>query len=229
MSVTVTEKGGNAIALSDKGSGKYTFTMPGNNVTITATFQPIPATEPNAPMETVWSNPYIDVTSDAWYYNAVKFVSENGLMNGTSNNIFAPDAQLSRAMSAQILYNKAGKPSISSSNIFADVENNAWYTDAITWAAENHIVTGNSDGTFSPNDKITREQLAVMLWRYAGEPVATTKELRFTDASTASSYALEALYWATENKIINGSNGDLMPKGNATRAQVAQTLSNYLR
>ena len=106
----------------------------------------------------------------------------------------------------------------------------AWYSDAVAWAAERGIVAGYGNGLFGPSDNITREQLAVILWRYSGEPAATNKELRFSDADSASDYALDALRWAVENGVINGyGNGVLAPKGLATRAQVAQMLMNYLK
>ena len=107
--------------------------------------------------------------------------------------------------------------------------NGAWYTEAIRWATSRGIVGGYGNGTFGPNDNITREQLAVMLWRYAGSPAATDKELHFTDADKASGYALEALRWAVENGILNGyGDGRLGPQGLATRAQVAQMLKNFI-
>ena len=104
-----------------------------------------------------------------------------------------------------------------------------WYTEAIRWATSQGIIGGYGNGNFGPNDNITREQLAVMLWRYAGSPAATDKELHFTDADKASGYALEALRWAVENGIINGyGDGRLGPQGLATRGQVAQMLKNFL-
>ena len=111
-----------------------------------------------------------------------------------------------------------------------DVAEGAWYTEAIRWATSQGIVGGYGNGMFGPNDNITREQLAVMLWRYAGSPAATDKELHFTDADQASGYALEALRWAVENGIISGyGNGQLAPQGLATRGQVAQMLMNFLK
>ena len=231
ISMTVLDSSGNVVALTDKGNGKYTFTMPSSKTTVNAVFQPIqPNTpEPDAPAENVWNNPYIDVVSGAWYYDAVEFISTNGLMNGTSNSIFEPDAPLSRAMLAQILYNKEGRPTVAS-NVFTDVADNAWYADAVAWAATQGIVGGYGNGLFGPDDNITREQLAVMLWRYAGKPAATSQELYFNDADTANGYAVDALCWAVEQGIINGhGNGQLGPQELATRAQVAQIFMNYLK
>ena len=199
--------------------------MPSSEVTVNAVFQSI---QPNEP-ETPWNNPFTDVSENEWHYDAVRFVHENGLMNGYGNNTFAPDANLSRAMLAQILYNKEGRPA-ASGIVFTDVTSDAWNSEAVAWAAARGIVSGYGNGLFGPNDHITREQLAVMLWRYAGEPAATSKELHFNDVDEVSAYALDALCWATENGIINGKGGCILdPRGQATRAQVAQMLMNYLR
>lgn len=217
--LTATNNKGDALTLADKGDGKYTFIMPKGKVTVNAVFQPI---------EKPWSNPFQDVTADMWCYNAVRFVSENDLMNGISSNLFAPNTNLSRAQLAQILYNKEGRPEVEKAT-FTDVPDGEWYSNAVAWAAEKGIVSGYGNGLFGPGDNITREQLAVMLWRYAGSPAATNKELHFADTNEISSYALDALCWATENGIINGyGEGELAPKGEATRAQVAQMLKNFL-
>ena len=224
--LTVTDSKGDELELTDKDDGKYTFTMPGSKVTVDAVFQLIPTQE--EPL-TPWDNPFTDVAGDAWYYDAVEFVSVNGLMNGISSTLFTPDANLTRAQLAQILYNKEGKPAVSGSSAFVDVDPDTWYSDAVTWAVANGIVGGYGDGRFGPNDNITREQLAVMLWRYAGSSAATDKELHFTDTDQASGYALEAIRWAAENGVLNGyGDGRLGPQGHATRAQVAQMLKNQL-
>lgn len=221
--------GSKEIPLTNAGNGKYTFIMPESKVTVSAEFQAAQPTPVPVP-ETPWSNPFTDISEGNWYYDAVKFVSENSLMNGIGNGVFAPDAYLSRAMLAQILYNKEGKPAVTQSSTFTDVTPGDWYYDAVTWAAANNIVSGYGDGLYGSNNSITREQLAVMLWRYAGEPAATGKELHFSDASAVSGYAMDALCWATENGIINGKGGNILdPQGQATRAQVAQMLMNYLR
>ncbi len=228
VSLTATDKNGKTLALSDKGNGKYTFTMPSGKVTVDAVFQLIQPNEPEP--GTPWNNPFTDISESAWYYDAVKFVSENSLMNGYGNGIFAPDAYLSRSMLAQILYNREGRPAVSENNAFADVASDAWYSEAVAWAAARGIVSGYGNGLFGPSDHITREQLAVMLWRYAGEPAATNKELHFNEVDEVSAYALDALCWATENGIINGKGGGILdPRGQATRAQVAQMLMNYLK
>lgn len=226
-SLTVSDSKGEAIALAAKGSGKYTFTMPDGAVTVNAVFERIEY-QPEVPAAPVWVNPFTDVSASAWHYDAVKFVSANSLMHSVDNTVFAPDANLSRAMLAQILYNKEGRPAITGS-VFSDVADGVWYSDAVTWAAAQGIVGGYGNGFFGPKDPVTREQLAVMLWRYAGSPAAANRELRFADAGMVSGYASEALCWAVENGILNGyGDGRLGPDGLATRAQVAQMLKNYL-
>lgn len=215
--------GGKAVSLTKKSDSKYTFTMPAGKVQVEATFVPAEASG------TPWVNPFTDVSEDAWCYNAIRFVSENKMMDGYGNGLFGVNDNLSRAQLAQILYNKEGKPAAVNNSIFTDVLPGQWYTSAITWAETNGIVGGYGNGLFGPNDKITREQLAVMLWRYAKSPAASDKELHFTDIDMAGRYALDALRWAAENGILNGySDGRLNPKGLATRAQAAQMLKNYL-
>ena len=150
-------------------------------------------------------------------------------MGGYGNGLFGPNDTLTRAQFAQILYNKEGRPAVTGGGIFTDVAPGAWCAPAITWAAERGIVGGYGNGMFGPNDNITREQLAVMLWRYAGSPAATNKELHFNDADEASGYALEALRWAVENGVMSGKGGgSLDPKGLATRAEAAQMLKNLI-
>ncbi len=178
----------------------------------------------------VWGNPFSDVSEDAWYYDAVRYASENGLMGGYGNGTFGPNDHLSRAQFAQILFNREGKPVVDYLLQYGDVADGAWYIEAVRWATSRGIVGGYGNGMFGPNNNITREQLAVMLWRYAGSPAATDKELHFTDADGAGGYALEALCWAIENGVINGyGDGRLGPQGLATRAQAAQMLMNFLK
>ena len=215
--------GGKSVPLTEKGNGKYIFTMPTGTVKVEAVF--VLAETP----ETPWNNPFADVSEDDWYYEAVRFVQERGLMNGYGGSNFAPNAQLSRAQLAQILFNKEGRPGVNYLLTFPDVAGEAWYTEAIRWAASQGIVGGYGDGTFGPNDPITREQLAVMLWRYAGSPGAVGGELHFSDAGQISGYASDALRWAVENGIMHGTGGGILaPQGLATRAQTAQMLKNLM-
>lgn len=173
---------------------------------------------------------FTDVSADSWAADAVVFASAHELFNGTSADRFSPDLPMTRGMLAMVLHNLENNPAQPVSGIFSDVTSDAWYSEAVAWAAARGIVSGYGNGLFGPNDHITREQLAVMLWRYAGEPAATNKELHFNDVDEVSAYALDALCWAIENGIINGKGGGVLdPRGQATRAQVAQMLMNYLR
>ena len=230
--LTVADSRGNEIRLTAQGGGKYTFTMPGRAVTVTAIFTPLPDNEkePCDGGADCPSHGFADLdTVGTWYHEAVDYVLQNNLMGGYGNGLFGPDDTLTRAQFAQILYNKAGRPVVDDRISFSDVADTAWYADAVSWAAERGIVSGYGGGRFGPDDNITREQLAVMLWWYSGSPAATNKELHFNDTDEISPFALEALRWAVENGIINGKGGGILdPKGPATRAQAAQILKNYL-
>ena len=171
---------------------------------------------------------FTDVKVGSWYYDAVTFVYENGLMQGTSATRFSPDSSLTRAMLAQILYNRAGKPAVKDKSAFTDVANDAWYADAIIWAYGEGIVSGVGGGKFAPDASITREQLAAMLYRAAGSPEVQETTLTFNDASKVSSYAKSAICWAVEEGIVTGKGGNrLDPTGTATRAEVAQMLARF--
>ena len=231
--LTVTDSRGNEIKLTAQGGNKYTFTMPSRAVTVKASFVPLPddTQKPCDGGADCPSRGFSDLGSvGTWYHEAVDYVLRNDLMGGYGNGLFGPNDNLSRAQFAQILFNKEGRPVVNYLLQYGDVAEGAWYTEAIRWATSRGIVGGYGNGMFGPNDNITREQLAVMLWRYAGSPAATDKELHFTDADQASGFALEALRWAVENGIINGyGNGQLAPQGLATRGQVAQMLMNFLK
>lgn len=217
--ITITDRSGKLVEVTKKPDGTYTFKQPSGKVTIQVTYQPV---DPS------WNNPFTDVSGDKWYYEAVRFVQEQGLMNGYSDGQFGPDNTLSRAQFAQILFNKEGRP-VASGSGFDDVASGSWYANAVTWVAARGIVGGYGNGMFGPNDPITREQLAVMLWRYAGSPAVTGEELRFNDTNKISGFALEAMRWAVENGVLNGyGDGRLGPKGEATRAQAAQMLKTFI-
>ena len=219
-SITVTDRDGKSVELTAKPDGTYTFQQPSGKVKIEVTYKRV---------ETPWNNPFADVSERGWYYEAVRFAQERGLMNGYSNGRFGANDTLSRAQLAQILFNKEGRPGVDYLLDFSDVGGRSWYAEAVRWAASQGIVSGYGNGTFGPNDPITREQLAVMLWRYSGSPAAASKELDFNDESQISGYALEAMRWAVENGILNGyGDGRLGPKGQATRAQAAQILKNFI-
>lgn len=175
------------------------------------------------------STAFSDVPASSWAKKAADFVSARGIFKGTGHNAFSPDNTMTRGMLAVVLYNLEDSPAHAFDGAFADV-GESWYTDAVHWAAEQGIVTGYGDGRYGPNDAITREQLAVILWRYAGSPAAEGGDLPFADAGQVSSYAVEALRWAKEQGIVNGvGNGQLMPKGLTTRAQAAQMLMNFIQ
>ena len=224
--VTVTEKDGDKVEVTKKDDNKYTFKMPASDVTVKATFKVAP-TEPEQPS----GLPFTDVAKDAWYFPAVEYVFNNGLMNGTTATTFAPNVNLNRAMMAAVLYNMEGKPACDKSGIFTDVENGKWYTDAINWAASNNIVSGMPDGTYAPNQALTREQMASVLYRYAeykGIDVSSRADLStFTDGTTVSPWAQDVVQWAVAEKLMSGVGTELQPKGTATRAQVATVLMNY--
>ena len=175
--------------------------------------------------------PFTDVDTNAWYHEAVDFVLEAKLMNGTSGTTFAPLADTNRAMLATLLYRMEGEPSVAGmENPFEDVPADTWYTDAVIWAANEGVVKGTSTTTFTPDQEITREQMVAMLWRYAGEPEADEAALKdFTDAATVSKYAKEAMAWAIETGLVSGmSKTTIAPKGTANRAQIATILMRYV-
>ena len=230
--LTVTDSRGNEIKLTARGGGKYTFTMPGRDVTVKSSFAPLPedAQKPCDGGTRCPSRAFTDLGSaEAWYHEAVDYVLKSGLMDGFGNGLFGPDYPLTRAQFAQILYNKEGRPAAAGGSSFRDVASNAWCAPAAAWASERGIAGGYGNGLFGPDDNITREQLAVMLWRYAGSPGAVGGELHFSDAGQISGYASDALRWAVENGIMHGTGGGILaPQGLATRAQTAQMLKNLM-
>ncbi|MCI8283737.1 MAG: carbohydrate-binding domain-containing protein [Firmicutes bacterium] len=176
----------------------------------------------------IWINPYSDVTENAWYYEAARYVSESGLMTGYGSGLFGPNNNITRAQFAQIIYNKESKPAITGESAFADVVPGAWYAPAIIWASENGIVKGYGSGNFGPDNNITREQLSVMLWRYTGSPATADNKLNFNDSDKISAYAVKALQWAVEQSIVEGKdNGNIDPKSNASRAETAVMLMRF--
>ena len=222
-SVKVTDASGKSVDVTKNSDGTYKFTMPDGNVTVKAEFAK------KAENDTVCAD-MKDIDQSKWYHEAVHYVVEKGIMNGYNKNEFGPNDTLSRAMLAQILYNNAGKPTASNSAAYSDIKSSDWFAPAVSWAAEKGIVTGYTDNTFRAGDSITREQLAAMLYRYAGQPATTGSLANFTDAASVSGYAQQAMQWATANGIItgNGSATTLDPQGNATRAQAAAMIMRYL-
>ena len=178
--------------------------------------------------------PFADVSEGAWYESAVRYVYTHGIMSGYGDKLFGPDDDLSRAQLCQIVYNMEGQPTVSGDSAFTDVADGAWYADAVSWAAENGIVGGYGDGKYGPDDPITREQLAAILYRYAqnkGYDVSVgedTNILSYTDAFDVAEYAIPAMQWACGAGVIEGvTESTLEPQGNATRAQVATMLQRF--
>ena len=176
--------------------------------------------------------PFTDVSTSDWFYSDVMFVYENGLFSGTDSRSFSPNASMTRAMLVTVLYRLEGEPAGTGSSSFSDVSSGSYYEKAVAWAAANGIVTGTGSTSFSPDAKVTREQLAAILYRYAQykklDTDAGAKLDSFSDAGNVSGYASEALSWAVSEGLINGASGRLMPKGDATRAQVAAILHRFV-
>ena len=190
---------------------------------------PVTPARPAAPV----GLPFADVSSSDWFYNDVRYVYEKGIMDGTGADRFSPNAPLTRAMIVTILYRMAGSPAMSGASDFKDVDSNKWFAKAVAWAAANGIVNGYGDSLFGPNDPVTREQLAAILYRYAvyGGMTAVTLEENlgsFADTAQLSAYAIQAMNWAVGQGLINGSGSNLVPKAQATRAQVAAIIHRYL-
>lgn len=224
--LSVSDKNGNQIEFTKKTDTEYTFKMPASKVTVNATFSKvIAALKPSSMLLT-------DVSENAWYYNAVKYVYENGMMQGISDTEFAPTEAMNRAMIVTVLHRLENTPETTSTNQFADVESNQWYTDSVQWAFENDIVNGYSSDRFVPMDNVTREQLAVILYNYTNYKGGNTDIAgdltAFQDADNTSNWAKNAISWAIGSGLLSGKgNGILDPKGTATRAEVAQILMNY--
>ena len=228
--LTVTDANGKTVALTDLGSGKYTFKMPSAKVSVgfkTTADQPCDGGK-DCP-----SAPFTDVDTAKWYHLSIDYVLTHKMMNGVSSRAFAPNANLTRGMLVQILYNLEGKPK-GIAAYFSDVQADAWYAEAVGWAAANKVVTGYADGTFRPNAAVTREQAAAILYRYAqskGIDVSVgenTNILSYVDVQQASEYAIPALQWAVGAGVLNGKNGGrLAPTGTATRAEIAAIMQRW--
>lgn len=223
--LVVTDSRGNEIDLDARSATRFTFTMPGGKVTVEASFVR-EGGQTQTPQTT-----FADVPASAWYCDAVEYVYENGLMSGVSGGRFAPNDTLTRAMLVQTLYAMEGRPAAASAG-FADVASGDWYASAVNWAAANGVVSGVSETGFGPNNALTREQLALILYRFAqykGYDVTGTSDLAaYADGSSVSNWAAEAMGWAVDAGLISGVGGNqIAPTGTATRAQVAQILMNF--
>ena len=204
--LTITDAKGNTVEVTDKGNGKFSFVMPEGKVTVTPTF----VADNGGQTE---SKSFSDVKTGDWYADAVKYVTDKGLMSGTGSDKFAPSATTTRAMLMTVLARYAGEDTTGGAT---------WYEKGMNWAK----AKGVSDGT-NPNANTTREQLVTMMYRYAGSPKADGKLDSFSDAASVSTYAASAMQWAVANGIVNGSNGKLNPQNNATRAEVAAILMRF--
>lgn len=221
-SLTVLDSRGNEIALTDKGDGKYTFTMPASRVTVEASFTPAPL-------------PFEDVAPGAWYEEAVRYAYFHNIMEGMRETEFAPATALTRAMAVQILYNLEGQPDLSDENLgypYEDVDAQAWYGDAVYWARITGVAEGYGDGTFQPGDSITRQEFAQMLYNYAkykGYDLTAEGDLaQFPDSESVADWAEAAMRWAYGNQLINGhDDGTIDAAGIGTRAQAASILMKF--
>lgn len=223
--LTVTDGSGKTVSTVKKSDTVYTFTMPASAVKVGVSY--VKATE--TPSETKFN----DVSANDWFASAVDYVTGKGMMNGTADNTFSPKANTTRGMVVTVLYRLENQPSTSAA-FFTDVASGAYYANAVAWANANGIVSGYGSGKFGPNDKVTREQLAAILYRYAqykkydvsvGED---TNILSYDDAQSISSYAIPAIQWACGAGVVTGKSGSkLDPKGNATRAEVAAMLMRF--
>ena len=224
--LTVTDGSGKAISTTKKSDTVYTFTMPASQVKVGVSYVKI-ASEPEQ------TTGYADVAANDWFADAVQYVSDKGMMNGTGKNTFGPQLTTTRGMIVTVLYRLEKEPQASAAS-FTDVASGEYYANAVAWANANGIVSGYGNGKFGPNDTITREQLAAILYRYAqfkkydvsvGED---TNILSYTDAQSVSSYAVPAMQWACGAGVVTGkTGGKLAPKGSATRAEVATMLMRF--
>ena len=218
----VTDANGDELVLTDKGNGNYSFTMPSKRVNMEASFKEMP------------KNPFTDVTTDSWFYDAAMFVYERGLMNGISADLFGPDIATTRGMLVTILWRQDGAPEAIYDGELNDVPDTMYYAPAVKWAATNGIMGGYGNGKFGPDDPITREQMAAILWRYAqykGYDISVTEDSisDFNDVSAISDYAAPAMQWVCSEGIMFGKPGKILdPTGTAKRSEIATMLMRFL-
>lgn len=227
--VTVTDKNGNNITVTQNADGTYSFVMPAKAaqpVTVKVTFKE------EEQVHVCPSEKYTDVNTAAWYHEGVDFAIENKLMVSTGENIFSPNGITTRAQLVTILYRLEGEPAVTKDIPFADVPAGQWYSNAINWAAANGIVDGYGNGKFGPDDTITREQMAAILYRYASYKGYSVSDLAnltgYTDAASMNEWASTAMRWAVAEGLIEGTSATtLSPSGDSTRAQVATILMRF--
>ena len=209
--ITVTDKDGNSLKLTDKGDGKYSFTMPSGKVDIDATFKKL-----------VETSPFADVSTDAYYYEAVKWAAENNITGGIGNGLFGPELTCTRGQIVTFLWRAAGSPEPTALSTFTDVASDAYYAKAVAWAVENGVTTGTGDGKFSPDAPCTRGQAVTFLWRALGQLAGDTAS--FSDVP-ADSYFAQAVAWAAANGVTTGVGNNLFaPDALCTRAQIVTFL-----
>ena len=221
--LAITDKNGNALDLTDQGGGQYTFTMPSGPVTVTATFMD----------DNTMLNFFVDVPAGAYYYDAVLWAAEGGIVTGTDAVHFSPDASCTRAQIVTFLWRAAGSPVVNYAMNFNDVDGGAYYAEAVRWAASEKIVEGTTAETFAPDAAVTRAQMVTMLYRFAkAQGMDTTQGgmaiREFDDFDAVPAYALEAMDWAVNAGVLKGDNNRLLPQDNCTRAQIVTMLYRAL-
>ena len=213
--LTVIDKNGNELKLTDKGNGKYTFTMPASKVEINAAF-----------VKKVEISPFSDVSTSAYYYEAVKWAQEKGITGGIGNGLFGPNQPCTHAQIVTFLWRAAGSPVVNYAMNMSDVPEGSYYAEAVRWALSEGIATGTTGNTFSPDSECTRAQAVAFLFRYAASEAVTLQELvsGFSDADSVPGYALPAMNWALAEEIVQGNGSKLMPNESCTRAQIVTFL-----
>ena len=213
--LTVIDKNGNELKLTDKGNGKYTFTMPASKVEINASF-----------VKKVEISPFSDVSTSAYYYKAVKWAQKKGITGGIGNGLFGPNQPCTRAQIVTFLWRAVGSPVVNYAMNMSDVPEGSYYTEAVRWALSEGIVTGTTENTFSPDSECTRAQAVAFLFRYAASEAVTLQEQvsGFSDADSVPGYALPAMNWALAEEIVQGNGSKLMPNDSCTRAQIVTFL-----
>ena len=213
--LTVIDKNGNELKLTDKGNGKYTFTMPASKVEINAAF-----------VKKVEISPFSDVSTSAYYYEAVKWAQEKGITGGIGNGLFGPNQPCTHAQIVTFLWRAAGSPVVNYAMNMSDVPEGSYYAEAVRWALSEGIATGTTGNTFSPDSECTRAQAVAFLFRYAASEAVTLQELvsGFSDADSVPGYALPAMNWALAEEIVQGNGSKLMPNDSCTRAQIVTFL-----
>ena len=226
--VTVIDTNGKIVEVTPNDDGTYTFVQPSGKVTITVTFRQMTDTSDCPRDESCPMAPFTDADRSAWYHDGVHYCVEHGLMVGTSKTTFSPNNATTRGMIVTILWRLEGSPLVSTSLDYDDVKPEDWHGEAVRWADSAGVVTGYGNGKFGPNDPITREQMAAMLWRYAGSSKVNGSLSSFADGAQTSSWAQPAMIWAVEQGLIDGVGNDrLEPGGQATRAQAATILKRF--